>query len=98
MKAELLIRRRVAFGERDFVELVVWRVPEPVPPARHGFKDRLVHVVNGLRVIGFDNERGKGDHRHDQDAEVPYHFDVIDRLLSDFVEAVETWRKTHDED
>ena len=98
MKAELLIRRRVAFGDRDFAELVVWRVPEPIPPTKHGFKYRLVYVVNGVRVIGFDNERGKGDHRHDQNGEVPYHFDGIDRLLSDFVEAVEIWRKSHGED
>ena len=98
MKAELLIRRRVAFGDRDFAELVVWRVPAPVPPTQHGFKYRLVYVVNGARVIGFDNERGKGDHRHDQDGETPYRFDGIDRLLSDFVEAIETWRSRHGKD
>ncbi|MCJ2091040.1 DUF6516 family protein [Methylobacterium sp. J-072] len=98
MKAELLIRRRVAFSDRNFAELVVWRVPEPVPPTEHGFKYRLVYVVNGVRVIGFDNERGKGDHRHDQDAEAPYRFAGVDRLLADFVEAVEAWRRDHGED
>ncbi len=48
MRAELLIRRRVAFGERDFAELVVWRVPTPVPPTDHGFKYRLVYVVDAF--------------------------------------------------
>ncbi|KMO22525.1 hypothetical protein SQ03_00385 [Methylobacterium platani JCM 14648] len=98
MRAELLIRRRVAFGERDFAELVVWRVPTPVPPTDHGFKYRLVYVVDGIRVIGFDNERGKGDHRHDEGRETPYRFRDVDRLLDDFVEAVETWRKSHGKD
>ncbi|SFM54481.1 toxin-antitoxin system TumE family protein [Methylobacterium pseudosasicola] len=98
MKAELLIRRRVAFSDRNFAELVVWRVPKPVPPTEHGFKYRLVYVVNGVRVIGFDNERGKGDHRHDQDAEAPYRFVGVDQLLADFVEAVEAWRRDHGED
>jgi len=37
-------------------------VPTPVPPTTHGFKYRLVYIVNGVRVVGFDNERGKGDH------------------------------------
>lgn len=47
----------------DLMEMVVWRVPKPVPPCGHCFKYRLVYVVNGTRVIGYDNERGKGDHR-----------------------------------
>ncbi|WP_407519590.1 toxin-antitoxin system TumE family protein [Methylobacterium oryzisoli] len=95
MGAMLVIRRRVVFGDRDFAEFVVWRVPKPVPPARHPFKYRLVYIVDGARVIGFDNERGKGDHRHDRDRETPYRFVGIDRLLHDFVEAVETWRRDH---
>ncbi len=40
--------------------MVVWRLPEPALPCAHPFKYRLVYVVEGERVIGFDNERGKG--------------------------------------
>lgn len=98
MRAALVIRRRVIFGDRDFAELVVWRVPEPVPPSAHRFKYRLVYIVDGVRVIGFDNERGKGDHRHDGGEETPYHFLDVDRLLDDFVAAVESWRRDHGED
>ncbi|MEZ0252040.1 MAG: DUF6516 family protein [Methylobacteriaceae bacterium] len=98
MRAALVIRRRVIFGDRDFAELVVWRVPEPVPPSAHRFKYRLVYIVDGVRVIGFDNERGKGDHRHDGGEETPYHFLGVDRLLDDFVAAVESWRRDHGKD
>ncbi len=70
----------------------MWRVPVPVPPTSHGFKYRLVYIVDGVRVIGFDNERGEGDHRQDGAEEGPYRFTYVDRLLGDFVEAVETWR------
>lgn len=98
MRATLVIRRRVVFGDRDFAELVVWRPPEPVPPPTHGFKYRLVYIVEGERVVGFDNERGKGDHRHDAGSEVPYAFQGIDTLLDDFVAAVETWRRDHGKD
>ena len=43
------------------IELVVWRVPEPVRPSEHGFKYRAA-AIDGVRVVGFDNEPGKGDH------------------------------------
>ena len=44
--------------------LVVLRVPEPVRPSEHGFKCRATYAIDGVRVVGFDNERGKGDHCH----------------------------------
>ena len=98
MKAELIVRRRVVYGDRDFAELVVWRVPEPVPPTDHGFKYRLVYIVDGVRVVGFDNERGKGDHRHGPDGETPYRFEGVGPLLEAFVAAVEAWRRDHGKD
>lgn len=74
------------------------KVPEPVPPTKHGFKYRLVYIVVGLRVVGFDNERGDGDHRHDGEKIFEYQFQGIDRLMSDFAEAVEQWRAEHGQD
>ena len=56
------------------VEMVVWRVPQPVPPSAHGFKYRLVFVREGQRLVGYDNERGKGDHKHLRDVQVNYTF------------------------
>jgi len=95
MKAKLVIERRFVYGDRDFVEAVVWEVPSPVHPSPHRFKYRLVYIVNGQRVVGFDNERGKGDHYHDGKTEVPYAFVSIDVLLDDFATLVETWRMRH---
>jgi hypothetical protein len=95
MEATLVIRRRVAFGDRDFAEMVVWKVPEPVPPATHGFKYRLAYIVDGRRVVGFDNERGKGDHWHRDGHEEPYPFSGVDDMLADFLKAVAQWRKDH---
>ncbi len=95
MKAVSIFDKRLIFGDRDFAEMVIWDVPSPVPPSQHRFKYRLVYVVNGIRVIGFDNERGKGDHRHDDGVETPYTFWNIDQLLNDFVTAVEAWRTAH---
>ena len=69
---------------------MIWKVPKPVPPTEHGYKYRAVYVVNGVRVVGFDNERGKGDHCHLDGKEMPYVFTSVDQLLEDFIAAVET--------
>lgn len=95
MKATSIYDRRLVYGDREFAEIVIWDVPVPVPPSRHRFKYRLVYIEHGVRVIGFDNERGKGDHRHDNGIESPYGFKGVDQLLDDFVAAVEVWRAAH---
>ncbi|MHB9118447.1 MAG: toxin-antitoxin system TumE family protein [Burkholderiales bacterium] len=66
------------------MEIVVWRVPKPVPPSEHPFKYRLAYIVAGKRVVGYDNERGKGDHKHLAGREEPYHFNSPDQLVADF--------------
>ena len=79
-------------ADGGLIELVVWRLSEPVPPCGHPFKYRLVYVVDGQRVIGFDNERGKGDHCHLDGAQRPYTFLDVDRLIEDFIAEVERWK------
>lgn len=74
------------------IELVVWRVPQPVPPTSHGYKYRAVYSVNGVRVVGFDNERGEGDHCHLHGVERAYRFITVDALMEDFIAAVEAAR------
>jgi len=56
----------------------------PVPPTIHGFKYRMVYVRNGERIVGFDNERGKGDHMHLDGREYPYQFTTVKNLIQDF--------------
>lgn len=94
MKAELLIRERVVYPDGALVEMVVWRVPKPVPPSTHGFKYRLVYIVGRRRILGYDNERGKGDHRHENDREERIEFRSIDDLLDRFVSEVEKLRRS----
>ncbi|UHD17645.1 toxin-antitoxin system TumE family protein [Thiocapsa bogorovii] len=79
-------------SEGGIIELVVWRLPRPVPPCLHPYKYRLVFVVKGQRIVGFDNERGKGDHFHLSGIERPYTFTDVDRLITDFIAEVERWR------
>lgn len=83
VNAELLYREKRIYAD-GIIEMVVWRVPEPIPPSEHPFKYRLVFVRGGKRVVGYDNERGKGDHRHADKSEMPYTFTDETQLLEDF--------------
>ena len=58
----------------------------------HGFKYRAAYVVGGVRVVGFDNERGKGDHCHVGGTARPYTFLSVDRLIGGFIAAVSAAR------
>lgn len=92
MKARLITRFKDVTPEGGIVELDVWRVPEPVPPSSHGLKYRAAYSVNGVRVVGFDNERGKGDHCHVGGVERPYIFKSVEQLIEDFIAAVDAAR------
>jgi hypothetical protein len=84
MKAQLIIRDRRLFTDGSILEVVIWRVPTPVPPTGHGFKYRLFHGRPGERLVGYDNERGKGDHRHVRGREELYAFTSIAQIFDDF--------------
>jgi Family of unknown function (DUF6516) len=84
MDAELLYYRRIDYDDGAIVEMVLWRVPSPVPPSTHDLKYSLFYGRPGVREIGYDNERGKGDHRHLQGVEEPYIFSSVEQLMVDF--------------
>lgn len=87
--AELLLDERHVLSESSFVELVIWRVPVAVRGSRHEFRYRLALVVDGECVLRYDNEAGKGDHRHVGDTEHDYRFKTAEQLLADFWTEVE---------
>lgn len=93
MPAQLITRFKNMTADGAILEVVVWRVPTPVPPTAHGYKYSAVYVVDGVRVVGFDNERGKGDHCHLDGKEVPYTFTDVDQLIEDFIAAVAARRE-----
>jgi hypothetical protein len=92
MKATLLIRERFVFDDGALIEIKVWRVPKPLKPSEHWLKYSLFYGKDGRRLIGYDNELGKGDHRHYGAREESYAFAGIERLLADFRADVEALR------
>lgn len=82
--ALLLLRDRTPYSDGALAEVVIWEVPEPVPPCTHTIKYRLVYIVAGVRVLGMDNERGKGDHMHRHGTEMAYDWRGVEALLDDW--------------
>ncbi|MCR8493707.1 toxin-antitoxin system TumE family protein [Brucella anthropi] len=92
MKAIKITELKSIEPDGSIIEFVIWQVSPPVPPTTHGFKYRMVFIRNGLRIVGFDNERGKGDHMHLDGKEYPYRFVSLDQLRRDFMSEIEKRR------
>jgi hypothetical protein len=89
---ELLMARAIrrfyeksGFEDGAIMEMVIWELPDADPERQHKLKYSLYYGKNGERLVGYDNERGKGDHRHYQDFEEPYEFVSPEKLIADFL-------------
>lgn len=86
MKAVNLLNSKHVFDDDGSIQqLVIWELPEPVPGCTHNYKYRLYYGKEGERIVGYDNERGKGDHKHINGVEHPYQFTTVDTLVMDFL-------------
>jgi len=92
MQAEPILDDRYPQGDNAFVAVRVFRVPAKVHGSAHELKYSLAYVVDGVCVLRFDNESGKGDHFHRGKKDVPYAFTSLEQLLADFWSAVDNWR------
>ncbi|TWJ13511.1 toxin-antitoxin system TumE family protein [Geobacter argillaceus] len=82
--AREIIRYKKERGGRIF-EVVIWHLTERLPGSTHPYKYRLFYGnADGSCIVRYDNERGKGDHRHLPDTEEPYSFTTLLKLIEDF--------------
>jgi len=88
-KATLAINKKETFNDGSIVQIVVWDLPVPLMGSRHRYKYSLYFGKNGVCLVRYDNERGKGDHRHIDGKEEEYSFVNISSLLADFWNDVE---------
>lgn len=95
MKATAIVQTRVALTGDSFADVVVWRLPRPLAGSAHAFKYRLAYVVGGVCVLRYDNEAGKGDHRHVGGVESAYTFTSPDALMADFFNDIQRWNHEH---
>ncbi len=62
MDAELVFHQRILYDDGGIVEMVIWKVPSPVPSSLHGLKYSLFYGRPGVREVGYDNERCEATH------------------------------------
>jgi len=84
-RARRILSRKRHYDDGTISELTLWLVPAPVRGSDHSFKYRLFFGRAGVRLVGYDNEPGKGDHRHYEGREEPYRFTTPERLIRDFL-------------
>ncbi len=73
--------------------MTLWLTAAPVRGSRHPFKYSLCFGRAGERWVGYDNEAGKGDHRHRGGREEVYRFTTPERLVTDFMADVRDERR-----
>jgi hypothetical protein len=84
MKAVLAYHDKQVLPDGAIVEMKIWEVPRPVADSRHKLKYSLFYGREGERLVCYDNERGKGDHRHVGGKDEPYAFTSVESLIDDF--------------
>ena len=94
MDAIAVARAKEVRDDGSIVEIVIWELQEPVPPSTHRYKYRLYFGASGVSRVRYDNERGKGDHRHIGSEEFEYAFASLEKLLEDFRADVELWEQS----
>jgi hypothetical protein len=87
--ARLILDRKLLLDDGRIIQIRVWRLPEVDAERPHGLKYSLFFGRAGERIIGYDNEKGKGDHRHYPNREEPYRFSSLEQLIRDFENDVE---------
>jgi len=92
VKARLLLQERYVLAANRFAEIVIWELPDSPRSGLQRFKYRLAFVVDEVCVLRFDNEVGKGDHKHVGSKEMPYDFVSPEALVADFWNEVAQWQ------
>ena len=93
MGARQLTHHKEFRSDGSIVEIVIWELDQPLSPCRHRYKYRLYFgSVDGTCRVRYDNERGKGDHKHVAGQELAYEFVSLDSLLTEFEAEVEGWK------
>ena len=95
MAAKLLYQEKFVYADGAIREMVLWELPAKSATNPRGLKYRLFYgLPDGTCVVRYDNEAGKGDHKHIGEKEMPYPFRDVERLVADFLEDIERARRS----
>jgi Family of unknown function (DUF6516) len=91
-KAILEYHDKALLPDGSIIEMTIWHLPATSAERPHGLKYSLYFGKDGQRIVGYDNEAGKGDHRHYGTREEAYTFTTAEALVADFLADVERAR------
>jgi len=97
MSARLLFQDKFIYADGAIREMVIWRLPGVNKERPHGLKYSLFYGYPGKCLVRYDNEKGKGDHRHEGDQEGPYKFVTVEKMIRDFKTDIDKLRGDYDE-
>ena len=87
-------REKYIYSDGAIREMVLWQLPRKTPDRPHGLKYRLYYGLgDGTCLVRFDNESGKGDHKHVSGQEESYFFTDVEILVADFLAEIEKSRR-----
>jgi len=93
-KGRLVYRSKMIYPDGAVREMVIWQLPNRSHGRPHGIKYRLYYGdAQGRCLVRYDNETGKGDHKHIGGREEIYHFSTVEKLVADFQEEIDRFRR-----
>ncbi len=91
-KATLILHRKRCYDDGSVLDLRLWQVPAAVPGSSYLFKYSLFYGSGGQRLVAYDNEAGKEDHRRYRDREEACAFTTFRQMLADVLTNVRQLR------
>ena len=90
-KATLILDSKTILEDGRLIQRKIWQLAKPDSSHQHGFKYSLYCGNSGVTIVRYDNETGKGDHKHvgSAELEVAYVYMSLQQLLADFVLDIE---------
>ena len=86
MTARLILDNKTILEDGRIIQRKIWKLPQSTADKPHALKYRLYCGRNGKTIVRYDNETGKGNHRHigPKEVESEYVFVTLVQLLIDF--------------
>jgi hypothetical protein len=88
MRSRLAFHDKAVYPDGSIIEMTIWELQGAVSGSKHMLKYSLFYGIPGKRIVGYDNERGKGDHKHIGEHEENYLFTSVEQLVADFLSDV----------
>lgn len=71
-EAQRIFYEKAVLPDGAIIDMTIWQLPRSSSERLHSLKYSLRYGRNGTRIVGYDNKRGKGDHKYIRDVKTRY--------------------------